>query len=111
MNRLKEEPVAELARPHCRSSCGDRYETSAAPDESQPVQDEDDEIADLTGFTDQRYHHLVMASSTIGEMVDALKSSPARMPSLWKHQTAARVYARYPGPKQPLCCETQPAVA
>jgi hypothetical protein len=53
----------------------------------------------------------MMASQTIGEMVDALKAHRVECPVCGNTQTTAQDDPLYPGLEQPVCCETLSAVA
>ena len=111
MDRFQEQTAAELVGNYYRTLYGEPYETFSAPDEPQPVEDEDDEFTELTEFTCQQYHDLVMAAQTIGEMVDALKTHRAECPVCGNTQTTAQDDPLYQSLEQPVCCEMLPAVA
>jgi|CZKN01.1.fsa_nt_gi hypothetical protein len=111
MDRFQEQTAAELVGNYYRRLYGDPYETFSAPDEPQPVEDEDDESTEPIEFTCQRYHAIMMASQTIGEMVDALKAHRVECPVCGNTQTTAQDDPLYPGLEQPVCCETLSAVA
>jgi hypothetical protein len=101
MNHSDENSQTGIPGNHHRSLYAPLYETFAAPDETPPLQDEEEEIEEPEEILCQRRYELVIAARSVRELTDLLKMHCAECPVC--SRTSIHVSAS--------CGQSRPAVA